>query len=957
MRTEARRAEEAFAAEKALREEELQLLEEAREKLKKETGDRELLLQASHKAAREAEEARLAEIARLEQTTMSVVEAHTEGEKVRAEESELLEALRQQLAKEGEEKMRLLAEANEKAEMAEKRRVEELAKEGEEKARLLAEANKASEMAEKRRVEEVNRLEQEVSIAKEMRLKDELSRKETEKLLEETRQRLAEEEAAKCRLLANAQASAQEFEGSSLAEVALLELGVKAAKDARLIAEEHALEEQQQLDDIRQKLIAEETEKKLLYEEAKRTAAESPERSANLERLQQDMEAAEGALIAEEVRRNKVQKGLEETQQRLAAEESERVRSLAEHNEEAKLAKEAAAYEISQLKLEVAAAKEERKVEESRRLEEKRLLEETQERLAEEERERICLLAEAKRAADEANAAKTAEVTRLEDEIQSLEKARLAAETRGMVAQDLLKETKQRLMEEESSKKRLVTEAQKAAAEEANAVRMVEVAKLEKEIDSLEKARLAAETKGIVAQNILEETQQRLKEEEYEKNRLVAEAQKSAEEANKKMMTEVTRLRAEVENMQNEKAIMERKSRLAEEDRLKEEALWKLARENAERTRMVAESKALELTKLTERVQKAQEERLKEEEQAYEERSRMFKQTKAMERSLMREAEEEKAEEEQKLMEEARTYEKRTKKFERAQVMERSLLSDAPMDESPMQSPIAEELSPVFQKKVTKSNFQAKRDYATKEIGRKIAEGWVLLDLSCPECVMPLLNDGKGGPEICVLCPSKNVQAQENRGQHFSFDEEDKKDIVERKFTISTKFNEQTSVTPRAGSKKPRTPSAISEASLTNKMPRPSPGGFRAKKSSPMTPKRLPPRPEGGSIRSESPRLYSPTRKSRALSMKSSFGTDEPRDDISVITDALSKCDDSVATEALDMLVSRMDQCKNSLSSANRKKDDDSESELKKQMEVANLLEKLAAAALAVKQLEEVDEL
>jgi len=91
--------------------------------------------------------------------------------------------------------------------------------------------------------------------------------------------------------------------------------------------------------------------------------------------------------------------------------------------------------------------------------------------------------------------------------------------------------------------------------------------------------------------------------------------------------------------------------------------------------------------------------------------------------------------------------------------------------------------------------------------------------------------------------------------------------------------------------------------------------------------------------------------------MKSSFGTDEPRDDISVITDALSKCDDSVATEALDMLVSRMDQCKNSLSSANRKKDDDSESELKKQMEVANLLEKLAAAALAVKKLEEVDEL
>jgi len=434
----------------------------------------------------------------------------------------------------------------------------------------------------------------------------------------------------------------------------------------------------------------------------------------------------------------------------------------------------------------------------------------------------------------------------------------------------------------------------------------------------------------------------------------------AAEKANQKMMMEVARLRVEVENMQNEKALMEQKTRLVEKERLKEEALWKLARDNAERTRSVGEAKALELSKLTEQVEKAQEKRLMKEAQDYEERSRIFQQNQAMERSLMREAQEEKAQEEQRLMEEARVYEERSLASKQAQVMERSLMVEVPEDEYPLVSPASQYRSPVFDKKVTKNNYQAKRDYATKEIGKKISEGWVLLDLSCPQCVMPLLNDGKGGQEICVLCDpategKKNVHATDNRVHHFSFHEE----VDKKQFTISRRFDEeQASVTPKAGSKKPKTPSV--EVNPEKKMP-PSPGMsiFRTKKSpSPMTPKRQPPRPEGGTIRSESPRIQSLTKKSRtAIPMKSSFGADETRDDISMITDAVSKCDDSVATEALDMLVNRMDQCKNSLSSATKSKDDGSESALKKQMEVANLLEKLAAAALAVKQLEDVDDL
>merc|ERR1719188_2275014 len=98
----------------------------------------------------------------------------------------------------------------------------------------------------------------------------------------------------------------------------------------------------------------------------------------------------------------------------------------------------------------------------------------------------------------------------------------------------------------------------------------------------------------------------------------------------------------------------------------------------------------------------------------------------------------------------------------------------------------------------------------------------------------------------------------------------------------------------------------------------------------------------------------SPTKKNKALVMKSSFGGSDIRDDISVISDVVSRGDDSVATEALEMLVKRVDQCKETLT-LTQKSDDGTESSIEKQKEVAQLLEKLAAAALAVKQLEDMD--
>jgi uncharacterized Zn finger protein (UPF0148 family) len=63
-------------------------------------------------------------------------------------------------------------------------------------------------------------------------------------------------------------------------------------------------------------------------------------------------------------------------------------------------------------------------------------------------------------------------------------------------------------------------------------------------------------------------------------------------------------------------------------------------------------------------------------------------------------------------------------------------------------------LSPTPRKCVEEihKDFERKRNAVSKEIGKKMLQGWILLDLSCPNCVMPLMTDGDGEREICILC-------------------------------------------------------------------------------------------------------------------------------------------------------------------------------------------------------------
>lgn len=63
------------------------------------------------------------------------------------------------------------------------------------------------------------------------------------------------------------------------------------------------------------------------------------------------------------------------------------------------------------------------------------------------------------------------------------------------------------------------------------------------------------------------------------------------------------------------------------------------------------------------------------------------------------------------------------------------------------------------------SDFESKRHLVSQEIGKKMIEGWLLLDLSCPICVMPLMSDGEGGQETCVICGPVALDAAEEENQ------------------------------------------------------------------------------------------------------------------------------------------------------------------------------------------------
>eukprot|EP00977_Amphora_coffeiformis_P014334 scaffold3973_cov161-Amphora_coffeaeformis.AAC.3 len=49
-------------------------------------------------------------------------------------------------------------------------------------------------------------------------------------------------------------------------------------------------------------------------------------------------------------------------------------------------------------------------------------------------------------------------------------------------------------------------------------------------------------------------------------------------------------------------------------------------------------------------------------------------------------------------------------------------------------------------------DFESKRSAVSQQIAVKMSQGWSLLNLTCPLCVMPLMTDEEGQVEVCLLC-------------------------------------------------------------------------------------------------------------------------------------------------------------------------------------------------------------
>ena len=81
-----------------------------------------------------------------------------------------------------------------------------------------------------------------------------------------------------------------------------------------------------------------------------------------------------------------------------------------------------------------------------------------------------------------------------------------------------------------------------------------------------------------------------------------------------------------------------------------------------------------------------------------------------------------------------------------------------PTFSSPVSSPTAHTATEV------QDDFESKRSMVSKEIGKRMVDGWTLLDVSCPTCVMPLMMDTAGKTDICVLCGNVDTAVKPTDG-------------------------------------------------------------------------------------------------------------------------------------------------------------------------------------------------
>ena len=65
---------------------------------------------------------------------------------------------------------------------------------------------------------------------------------------------------------------------------------------------------------------------------------------------------------------------------------------------------------------------------------------------------------------------------------------------------------------------------------------------------------------------------------------------------------------------------------------------------------------------------------------------------------------------------------------------------------------------------LTEEEKKKRQGEASGKMGQLLLQGWAMLDISCPDCLVPIMRNRKQGLEICVVCDDeyKNKEQTQN---------------------------------------------------------------------------------------------------------------------------------------------------------------------------------------------------
>jgi len=258
------------------------------------------------------------------------------------------------------------------------------------------------------------------------------------------------------------------------------------------------------------------------------------------------------------------------------------------------------------------------------------------------------------------------------------------------------------------------------------------------------------------------------------------------------------------------------------------------------------------------------------------------------------------------------------------------------------------------------NDANARRDAASREVGRRILDGWQLTESPCPSCQMPLMCEAFGTPEICICCdPDENIEFGDDDAldemscssrQSITldipegFDPSDPDAMAKLVARATTSVKSGLISRGRASAPRNRIPGSIggrqrsvSRSRGSAPLPRSVSRSSRSRGSAPR------PSPES---RNALPSMRRGRRSRRAPEplMISTDGFND--DDASQLSDDVSVAK-SVASHTLDAILSKIQDCKAQLNGP-----DDDDISIAQKSEAASLIQKLSAAAIAVKNLE-----